>query len=450
MANKSFSINAAIYLKNYTGDIENYKSYYLNLLNGIDFNKFFNNDNAIRFSNIACLLSSLPNVAGIGNVLISNNAYSNISKDNVEDKFVFDKENSVLRFATFDNPLFVTEGKLIVGFYNENYQLTGGSSISVFKVGTIENNIFTLADDFADSGINDFNLNTGSDDRLNDSTAAQNFADYIDTKGLSGTIYTASNETKAIIVPGLELGTVYLIKPQTVIAGYELFEPALFKVPTYRYNENINIKFFLKSIEGIESWKTVFDMMTRAPSGEVNGQGNFSLEVPNFQAVVGYDALKGNDTLSESYYTITQDGKENLVTISNYQNTADLISFDWAASSNKFAIYCATDKGWTNFDISDGIPTYRIGGGTQWKTTTTIKFPSKDYVILWFALRTWQSLSKYEGYFITELFEEFNNDGGQGLACRVQDYSDNEMTVYLYFTHDFPPTEIRYKLIPKI
>lgn len=448
MANKIFSINAAIYLKNYTGDIESYNSYYLNLLNGIDFNKFFNNDDSIRFSNISCLLSSLPNVAGIGNVLISNNA-SNIYKDNAEDKFVFDKENSVLRFATFDNPLFVTEGKLIVNFYDKDYRLTGGSSISLFKVGTIENNIFTLADDFADSGINNFNLNTGSDDRLNASTAAQNFADYIDSKGLSGTIYTASNETKAIIVPGLELGTVYLIKPQTVIAGYELFEPALFKVPTYRYNENINIEFFLKSIEGIESWKTVFDMGTRAPSQpgqDVNGQGSFSLKVPNFQVVVGYSAFRGN----ESYYTIFQDGRENSVIISNYQNTDGLVSFDWAASSNKFAVYCATDKGWTSFDISDGIATYPIGGGTQWATTTTIKFPSKDYVILWYALRSWQSISKYEGYFITELFEEFNNDGGQGLACRVQDYSDNEMTVYLYFTHDFPPTEIRYKLIPKI
>ena len=96
MANKNFSIQASLYIKNYSEGVD-YSAYYLNLLNGLDFNKFFDYDSAIRYSRIIDLLQSLPGVEGVKRVLISNGT-SNVFKGNDKDTFVFDKENSSLNY----------------------------------------------------------------------------------------------------------------------------------------------------------------------------------------------------------------------------------------------------------------------------------------------------------------------------------------------------------------
>ena len=455
MANKNFSIQASLYIKNYSEDAD-YSTYYLNLLNGLDFNKFFNYDDGIRYSRIIDLLQSLPGVEGVKHVLISHGT-SNVWKENGKDTFVFDKENSFLNFLSMEIPELNP-----IGIINVDPEEDIFYDFMAYKIGDISDGVFTPLDEFSrlNLSITEFTIVNLDNDELNNSkTIAKQVSDYIKYELETGPTTTSYYAYNAPFRNIRDFGVYVIIQDYSfelvitdngtqdrgaVILPERYADPVIVAIPVQGENRYIlNVKMPMKQLDpAIDGWKTLLNsnMTAYAPGGEINGSGHFELYVPSVQTVIIYDSFA--DSL-ENYYIIDGDSSAKLTDITNYSRNKDILSFDWAAHGTGLAIYCATYQNWTEVDIS--TQNLAIGGLTQWSGTITIEADdiNNDY-ILW-RYKNFADGSQYE-YVLHKLSEP--KDDLLNINTSINSSTSTTITLDVIYIGDFPLSSLIYEIIP--
>ena len=445
MANKSFSIQASLYIKNYSGDAD-YSTYYLNLLNGLDFNKFFNYDSAIRYSRIIDLLQSLPGVEGVKRVLISNGT-SNVSKGNDKDTFVFDKENSSLNFLSMEllelNP---------TGIINVDPEEDIFYDFVAYKIGDISDGVFTPLDEFSNLNlsITDFTTVSLDNDELNNSkTIAKQISNYIKyelTADPTTTSYTAYNAPFRNI---RDFGVYVIIQDYSfeliitdngtqnrgdVILPERYADPVIIAIPVQGENRYIlNVKMPMKQLDPVfDGWKTLL-----SPS-EGSASGHFEIYAPSAWVTIIYNT---SGKTQENYYIIDSNSSGELTEITNYSYNNDVLSFDWSTKGTGLAVYCATNANLVDVDIS--TQSLATGGTTQWMGEVIVDANNvnTDY-ILW----GWR-VTGLNYHFVLHKLSEPKNDNFY-VNTSIVSSTDTTITLNVSFVSDFMPTALFYKVIP--
>lgn len=452
MANKNFSIQASLYIKNYSGDAD-YSTYYLNLLNGLDFNKFFNYDSTIRYSRIIDLLQSLPGVEGVKRVLISNGT-SNVSKENDKDTFVFDRENSSLNFLSMELPELNPTGIINVDPEEDIFY-----DFVAYKIGNISDGVFTPLDEFSslNLSITDFTTVSLDNDELNNSkTIAKQVRDYIKYELETDPTTASYRAYNAPFKNIRDFGVYVIIQDYSfeliitdngtqdrgdVIPPERYADPIIVAIPVQEENRYIlNVKMPMKQLDPVfDGWKTLLS------PNEGNTSGHFEIYAPSAEVTIIYDT---SGETSENYYVIDSNNSSELTEITNYSRNNDVLSFDWTTQGTGLAVCCATYQNWTillnNYTRAPGV--------SVWSDTVTISLTSADDYILWYSVDTsgLDSVSS-NGYFIAKATESFNTSASQGLKGEVSSVEENSVTINLNFlSADNMAREVRYKVIPAV
>lgn len=458
MADELFSIYAKLYLKNYSDEID-YSTYYLNLLNGLDFNQFFDDDieKVLRYSKIIALLQSLPEVEGVNNVLLSLGT-SNITI-NEKDSFIFNKENSTLNFAAAEIPELEQVGIVNISFSEGEEEVEYHTNI--VKIGDIVDGTFVPLDYFSslNLSITDFSTVSSDNDELNNSKeVAREIFNFIwydneDHPPISYYVATVGSEGSFRDIKTFGIYLIYTYDINQIVDGSSIGgesllaeyypDPILVSIPTVADNRYfLNVHTPMKQPdESIDGWKTLLNSYTTvyAPGGEVNGSGHFEVYGPSVDAVVLYDSFHD---LTGNYYSIDGNQTGSLTTISNYSRTHDVISFDWTAFGTNLAAYCVTYKDLIEVDLS--ISNLALGGTVQWDGTIEIASNDieNDYII-WFWSTNWNPNIES----VVHKLSEPDNDN-QNIDTSIVSSTDTSITLRVFFIHDAMPTHIYYKVIP--